>query len=78
MMNKMCDINEHTVGTGQHKHECWHCGCVWKHDDDAIRAPTNEIFEEAHSCPKCGQGGIYVKAYTPAEEAELRSMWGIV
>lgn len=52
-MNQICDPDD-PVTPFEHKHQCKSCGTTWKHGDDVADA-TAEEFDEAHSCPRCGQ-----------------------
>lgn len=35
-----------------HAHECSHCRFRWAHDPDVIQ--TEQEFDRAHDCPRCG------------------------
>lgn len=59
MLNQICG-KEDIVDLDQHKHECQRCGTCFKHSDDVVNASA-EDFDEAHTCPGCGQTEVTKK-----------------
>jgi hypothetical protein len=44
-----------------HVHECEPCQFEWSHDTRSLK--TDQDYENAHKCPKCGKNVSEVKRY---------------
>jgi DnaJ-class molecular chaperone len=56
----VCEPHER-VPHGEHKHQCPKCKTTWKHEDAYRNAESEEVFQEAHTCPHCDTAGVYEK-----------------
>lgn len=45
-----------------HKHKCPRCNTVWEHTDLCVLF-TEEIYQQSHTCPSCGQREVIDKYY---------------
>lgn len=61
-INQVCAADD-KVSDDMHKHQCEKCGTCFKHANDVADA-TIEEFDEAHTCPACGEGEQTLKLMT--------------
>ena len=68
MINQICAAADPTSGD-VHKHKCDRCGTCFKHSEEEAQA-TDTSFDEAHTCPNCGQTRVTMKLLTLEEKQE--------
>lgn len=52
-----------------HFHKCRACSRIWDHRTSEVELGTEGQFDQAHTCPECGEQGCVWKFYT-RDEAE--------